>query len=336
MVRFDHGQSLVVTKAPLRVSFAGGGTDIEYYYKKYEGAFISSTINKYVYVTVKKHEDIFNEQYRLNYAESEICNSISSIRNEIVKECIKLIKLPYPLYISTISDVPSSSGLGSSSSFTVALLLALHTLRGDKVNAAQIVEEAVYIEVNKLRKPIGKQDQLAAAYGGLNFYQISKNGEVNIKPLAASKSNIVKIFDNSFLLWTGISRHSENILSDQKLNRLKNIENLNFLKRQALDLYDLFRSNLEINKLASFLNEGWTKKKKLTTKMTSKKIDLLYESLIKEGGKGGKVCGAGGGGFILMLTDKKKKKLIKNKFKSFKFLDIQYEPSGAEIILNAK
>ena len=261
MVRFDHGQSLVVTKAPLRVSFAGGGTDIEYYYKKYEGAFISSTINKYVYVTVKKHEDIFNEQYRLNYAESEICNSISSIRNEIVKECIKLIKLPYPLYISTISDVPSSSGLGSSSSFTVTFSTTY--FRGDKVNAAQIVEEAVYIEVNKLRKPIGKQDQLAAAYGGLNFYQISKNGEVNIKPLAASKSNIVKIFDNSFLLWTGISRHSENILSDQKLNRLKNIENLNFLKRQALDLYDLFRSNLEINKLASFLNEGWTKKRKL-------------------------------------------------------------------------
>ena len=147
---------LVSTQTPLRIGLLGGGTDLEQVSNQIGGAVLSLAIKQYVYVTVKKHADIFNEKYRLNYAESEICNSVGSIRNEIVRECLKLIKLPYPLYISTISDVPSSSGLGSSSSFTVALLLALHTLRGDKVNAAQIVEEAVFIEVSKLKKPIGQ------------------------------------------------------------------------------------------------------------------------------------------------------------------------------------
>jgi len=332
MVKYKNNPSIVVTRAPLRVSFAGGGTDIDYFYEKFGGSFISSTINKYVYVTVKKHESIFEEKYRLNYADSEICNNLKQIKNDIARECIKLVNPDIPLYISTISDVPASSGLGSSSTFAVALLLALHTLKSEKVNAAQIVEEAVDIEVNVLKRPVGKQDHLASAYGGLNFYKIDKDGAISIISHSANQSKILDVFSKSFLLWTGINRDSSTVLNEQKKNKNKNFEDLLFIKNQAIELNNMFKKGINIKDFANLLNTGWFRKKKLSQKISSSKINSLFEKAINAGALGGKLCGAGGGGFIFLVTGNNEKNFLK-KFGKFHILDIDYEPSGAQIIL---
>ena len=168
-------KKIVITKTPLRVSFVGGGTDFSEYFDKYDGKVVSTTINKFIYVTVKKHSKLFNEQFRLNYSEAESVKSINQIKNEITKACLKFFNVKTPLYISTISDIPVSSGLGSSSAFTVGLLNALHYFfDGKKVPSEQLAREAVYIEKKILKKPIGYQDQYATAFGGLNLIQFNK------------------------------------------------------------------------------------------------------------------------------------------------------------------
>src|SRR3989338_8599158 len=205
----------VTTITPQRLSFVGGGTDLPDFYRKHGGAVVSTTIDKYIYVTVKRHSRLFNEAYRLSYSKTEHVDSLDEIENDVARECLRLVHVAPPLFIATASDLPASSGLGSSSSFAVGLLYALHALRGEDVSVGQLAEEASHVEIKMLGHPIGKQDQYAAAFGGLNYITFNSNGRVHLDPLWLPNGGADALFSNSMLFWTGMQREAEGILQER-------------------------------------------------------------------------------------------------------------------------
>jgi D-glycero-alpha-D-manno-heptose-7-phosphate kinase len=324
--------NIITTKTPLRISFFGGGTDINSFYKKYSGGVFSTTINKYIYVTVKEHKKIFAEKYRLNYSTSERKKKITDIKNNIIRETIKLLKIKRPLYISSVADVPNKSGLGSSSAFTVGLIKALCELESKKISKRKLAELACEVEIKILKNPIGKQDQYAAAYGGVNHIFFLKNSTVKVRYKKKYIRFIKKLFQNSLLLYTGITRNASDILEAQKkqkkifvkLLKINNICN-NFLK--------IKNKKLTMNIFQNYLDENWKIKKDLTNKTSNNKIDKIYKLSKLNGAMSLKLLGAGGGGFFFVIIDKKKKKIFKKRMSKYKILDLEYENEGSKVIL---
>ena len=258
---------LVVTKTPLRVSFLGGGTDIKYFYKDYGGSVLSCAIDKYVYVTVKRHSPCFKEKFRLNYSKSESGNQLNKIENNIVRECIKLTKIDFPIYISTVGDVPTGSGLGGSSSFTVGLLKALYTIQGKTIKKKRLFEESCMIEIGILNEPIGKQDQVPAVYGGLNFISFKKNDNIKIENIKRNKIHN-NLFNKSILIWTQSTRSASIVLKNQKKNFKSNIKRLKKIKANADIFYQSIKINkkIDLKKLGNLVNSSWEEKKKIIKK----------------------------------------------------------------------
>src|SRR5919106_329881 len=202
----------IMTRTPLRVSFAGGGTDLADFYERESGAVFSTAINQYIYVTVKRHGSVFNESIRLNYSKSEQVQSVDQIENDIARECLRLLEIKPPIYVSTVADLPASTGLGGSSSFAVGLLNALHAFRGERVSAGQLAEEASYIEIDVLKQPIGKQDQYAAAFGGLNYFCFKPRGVVTVEPQRVKNGALRDLFGHVVMFWTGHQRETCRVL----------------------------------------------------------------------------------------------------------------------------
>jgi len=311
----------VLAMAPLRISFAGGGTDLPEYYLSYNnGIVVSTAINKYVYVHLKRHDPTFSEKYRISYSEVEHCNDLSEIKNTIISSCLKVTNFNEPLQISTSADIPAHSGLGSSSALAVALLSAIHEMRGESVSKSYLAEEAFIAEREIAKVNCGKQDHYAAAFGGFNAYSFSKNNTVNIEPIM--QSNLIDKFINQcILIWTGQSRAAADILSEQSSKILINFKHLNVLRDYAINFKE------EINKadfssivLAKIINDSWQEKLKLSKRIVSKDIEIILDEL-KKYELGLKIAGAGGGGFILCLTneDKVLQQLHNLKYKSLTF-----------------
>lgn len=288
--------------APLRVSFAGGGTDLPEFYEKNDyGMVVSSAINKYVYVHLKRHDPTFSEKYRISYSEIEHCNSIEEIKNSMVAACLRISKFTEPLQISTSADIPAHSGLGSSSSFAVALLAGIHELRGDVISKAQLAEEAYEAERFYADVKCGKQDHYAAAFGGLNAYSFLRNGSVGIEPIKISR-NVNDIFDKCILLWSGQSRKASEILLEQSNNtNNRNVQLLRILEGAIQFKNELINPNSKVEKLIEIINLSWQNKKKLSSKIMNTQLENIFESL--NGIQAGiKVAGAGGGGFVICLV----------------------------------
>tara|TARA_B110000438_G_C15779516_1_gene635645 strand:- start:55 stop:1059 length:1005 start_codon:yes stop_codon:yes gene_type:complete len=328
-------KNFVITSTPLRVSFAGGGSDFHQYYSNHEGAIVSSTIDKEIKVTVKRHSNIFNEKFRINYSSSEIVDNLKDIKNDIARECIKLVGINYPLYISTIADLPEKSGLGSSSSFCAGLLNALFELEGKKLSKHELFKASIEVELNILKKPMGIQDQLAAVFGGFNFFKILKDGSIDIKKFEDNnQETISKIFNKIVLFWTSIQRKSSDILCEQEENTSKNIENLNFIQNLAFDFWRLINSDFETHELGQLLEVGWQRKINLASKISNTKISKLYDECKLLGAEGGKLSGAGGGGFLLMVIDESKRDNVINGINNYNNVQINYNPNGSRILLS--
>lgn len=329
------GQSLVTTKTPLRVSFAGGGTDLPSYYEAHGGAVVSSTIDKYVYVTVKTHRcDIFPDKYRLNYHDSEHVTNIEDIKNDIIRECLIFMEYDDPLYVSTVADVPASSGLGSSSSFAVGLLSALHLLKGERVSIAQLAEEACEIEISRLGHPIGKQDQYAAAFGGLNRLVFATNGTVSIDPIRLSKRSASGLFDNIMMFWTSIERSANTILAEQKESTVAGDKSrhLDLIKSHSSALYDFFTGGYELDQFGQLLDETWAAKRELATLISNPEIDKWYNSAMSAGAFGGKISGAGGGGFLMLIVPDHSRHSVRQALSELVELEVNYEPRGTQLV----
>ena len=329
-----HKPRAVTTITPQRISFVGGGTDLPSFYELHEGGVISSAINQYVYVTVKKHSPLFNEQYRLSYSKTEHVHNLNEIENSIARECLRLVEVEPPLYISTAADLPASSGLGSSSSFAVGLLNALHLLKGERVTPAQLAEEACFIEIETLCNPIGKQDQYAAAFGGLNHIIFKKNGRVEIDHLSLQNGLIDQIFENSALIWTGIQREANSILSKQNMKINSNIASYEVLISRIKDLKELMLNPPPnfLFKFGRLLEETWETKKSLENSISSSDMDEMHSKLRALGSLGGKLSGAGGGGFFYEIVPKSIHSNLINVFGSEKFINISYEPFGSRLL----
>lgn len=327
---------LIVTRTPLRVSFAGGGTDISDFYEDEFGAVLSTAIDKYVYVTVKRHSEIFLEPIRLNYSTSEKVQNVDEIKNHIARECIRLLGITPPLYISTVADLPASTGLGGSSSFAVGLLNALHSFQGERVSAGQLAEEAAYIEIQVLKQPIGKQDQYAAAFGGLNFLRFNPGGRVSVEPQRLANGSLRDLFDHVLMFWTGHQRDTSTVLSEQKMKTHRNMESLRQIRDLALRLRNLLmEGEVDAEQFGRILHENWLLKRKLASTISNQNIDMWYEKAIAAGAWGGKICGAGGGGFLLFVVQPEAQNRVRMALNNLMEISVLPEVHGSRVLLPA-
>ncbi len=322
---------MIISKTPLRISFAGGGTDLPSFCRCNDfGAVLSASISSYIYVTVKNHPVFFKERFRLNYSETELVNDIEDIKNPIIRECLRFLKIDDRIYISTIADVVSSTGLGSSSSFCVGLLNALYKYKGLVVSPGRLAEEAATIEIDILKRPIGKQDHYAAAFGGLNYIRFNSDDSVIIRPIATKVLTVEKLFNSMVSFWTGISRPAEFILAEQDKNNKFNAEILILMREQADKLVDMiYKDNFSIDEFGKIMHEGWQMKQKLTSKISNSTIDRYYSIARKNGAIGGKISGAGGGGFLNVIAHEADHARLKKAMAEVGLMACKFSPDSA-------
>lgn len=299
---------MILTRSPLRISLGGGGTDLPSYYSRYGGFFISAAIDKYVYVTVSR---MFKNGFLIKYSQLEEVQEIEQIQHPIIRTVLQQY-LPYEssIEISSSADIPAGTGLGSSGSFTTALLKAVHSFRREIVPQNLLAEEACDIEINHLKEPIGKQDQYIAAYGGITCFEIDTDGTVHIIPLCIAEETRRDLEDNLLLFFTGYTRSASEVLKKQVESTNKNdndmIENLHFVKKLGQESKICLEKG-DLGQFAELMNVHWGHKKKRSQGMSNDRINGLYELAVKNGALGGKLIGAGGGGFLMFYAVDKQK-----------------------------
>lgn len=295
---------MIIVKSPLRISIGGGGTDLPEYYQRFESNFLSAAIDKFVYVTIINP---FEEGFYLKYSSIEKVNNISKIKHPIFRETLKkYLKDADRIEITALADVPSGTGVGSSGSFTTALIFALLKYQGLSITPYELAEAAYNIERVNLSEPIGKQDQYIAAFGGIKRFHIEKNGKVTVSETRISTETLNKLNTNLLLFFTGYSRDSKKVLSKQ-IDNLKNeknkiFENLHFIKELGYKIEKALQEG-DINEYGKLLDLHWSYKKKQTKNMSLSDIDNIYEGALKNGAIGGKLVGAGGGGFLMFIAN---------------------------------
>ncbi len=322
---------MIISRTPLRVSFCGGGTDIDDFSKSSNngGKVISMAIDRYVYVTINPR---FDNRIRVSYSSLEIVDSVDEIRHDLVRESMKLTGVESGIEITTIADIPGKgTGLGSSSTVTVGLLNALHHFNGRSVDKDQLADEACKIEIELLNQPIGRQDQYAAAFGGLNAINFSKEG-VNVNPLIIP-TEIVSQIENEFsLVYTGITRKASSVLSEKPIDYEEKVNRLNEIREQAEIAEKLLKIG-DISKLGLLLNEAWINKRAISNSVSNDKIDSLYHKILDIGANGAKLVGAGGGGFFLVHgTPGLRNTLEKNLDEKYRIIPIKIDNTGSSII----
>lgn len=317
------------SKTPLRLSFFGGGTDLKAYYQDHGGVVISTAINKYIYVGIKKN--VFNDQIILNHFEKEIVCSVDQIKHDIIREALKLVKIHNRIEIISLTDVPlQGTGLGSSSSFTVGLLHVLFAYKGESIDPFQLAELASHIEIEILEAPIGKQDQYAAAFGGLKEYVFCRSGNVQVNEIELDDLGRDELSLHMTVFHTGIERKASSVLSDQKNRMSQNIEHLHSLKEVVKNSKKHFEK-MEIKKIGEFLNLNWEKKKQLSEKIPNSVINEMYDRGMEAGAYGGKLLGAGGGGYFFFLCPQKKLRNLRNALSGFNELPVSIETQGSRL-----
>lgn len=327
---------MILSRAPTRITLGGGGTDLASYYSKYGGFLIAGAINKYCTILANRR---FYDSIRLSYSKMEIVESIEEIEHRIFKAALKLLGIEKGIELHSAADVPASCGLGTSSSFTVALLNALHAYKREFVSQKQLAEEACHIEIELLGEPIGKQDQYIAAFGGLTCLTFDKSGEVIVEPLRISDDAIEQLESNLILVFTGQERSASEILSEQdkksKEDDQATIQNLHRVKEIGLETRKCLEKG-QIDKVGELFNLHWGIKKERSSKISYPFIDECYEVACKHGAIGGKLIGAGGGGFLLLYCrNSDKPKVIKAMQKmGLKWERFRFDFDGAKILVN--
>ena len=298
---------MIITRTPFRISFIGGGSDMKSFYKKNIGRVISTTIDKYLYVMVRKQLGIVEYKYRINWSKVEFRNSVHDIEHPIIREALKYFKINFPIEISTFADIPSNTGLGSSSAFAVGLVNALTAIKGIKVTKYDLANIAAKLEIDILERNIGKQDHFACAYGGLNSFTFEKNEKVTVDPILISKHNLTLLEESILLGYTKIKRDASDVLKVQKNLSLKQISKLKKMIELVKQLeINLYSNKLNIKKIGNNVDESWKLKREINPGSTSVNINNFYNLAKKSGSHGGKLLGAGRGGFILLFSEKSK------------------------------
>jgi len=301
---------MIITRTPFRVTLGGGGTDLPSYYSKYGGFIFSFALDKYMFIYVNR--PIVDDLIRVKYSESETVSSLDQLDHEIARACMEQTGISNGLEITSMADIPAGSGLGSSSTYTVGLLNALHNMNRDYISLNELAEEACFIEMEKLQKPMGKQDQYLAAYGGFTVLEIAKNGKVIVEKANISYNTIENLKRNLLMFYTGKQRLNKEILNAQdkstKSNEKDVIESLHYIKESGYKILDIVESG-DITQLGKMFDKHWQYKKKLAKGITNPEFDKIYELAKKNGALGGKISGAGGGGFFTFYCEENQEKL---------------------------
>ncbi len=322
---------MIISKTPFRISFVGGGTDLRKFYKNDFGQVLSAAIDKYVYVVVKRQIGIVEYKYRVNWSQVEFKNKIDDIEHPIVKEVLKEFKVDFPIEITTFADIPAGTGLGSSSSFAVGLINAVSALKGERMTKYELAEMGARIEVDILKRNMGKQDHYPAAFGGMNKISFFKDESVRIEPILLNKAIYEKLFDNLIMLYTDQKRDASSILKFQNQRTKDNIEILTEMRDLVLNLETSLSKKKSLEDFGKILDKNWELKKLLTGSISNKAIDKYYDIGKKNGALGGKLLGAGGGGFLLFYVPKKKRSQVINSLNDLYHLPIKIDNEGSRI-----
>lgn len=314
------------------MSFVGGGSDLPVFYRRFGGAVVSTAINQFVYVTINKK---FDDRIRVSYSRTEEARSVARIKHPLVREAMNLLGIKGGIEITSIADIPArGTGLGSSSSFTVGLLHALHAHAGRHAGAEQLAREASEIEIQQCGEPIGKQDQYAAAFGGLNFIQFNRDDSVLVEPIICKRQTIEQLQSHALFFYTGITRSASSILQHQQ-SAMGSEKKKQKVMQQMVDLAHQLRRDLQQNRAEAFgeiIHRGWILKKSLTSGISSDIIDDWYAKACKSGAIGGKLLGAGAGGFLMFYAPPDRHEAIARALGNLRRMDFSFEQQGSRII----
>jgi len=322
---------MIISQTPYRVSFAGGGTDLPSFYEKEMGAVLSVGLNQHMYVTVSPR---FKASTRIAYTKTEIADSIDDIQHTIAREALRMTGLGKHLEITTIGDVPSGTGLGSSSSLAAGMLNALYAYKGQITSPQQLAEQACQIEIDIIGKPIGKQDQYAAAYGSLNFIAFNPDGSVDVEPVPYRPETIKELESRTLLMYTAQQRSADDILIKQSAGTTQ-VDTFNTLRQMrdlAVEMKGVISGSGSIDEFARLLNEGWLLKKSLGFGISNGAIDDWYEAAMKAGAQGGKLLGAGGGGFLMLVAPPEKHQAIRDALGNPREIPFEIDRRGSRVI----
>ena len=302
---------MIIIRTPLRISLAGGGTDLPRYYQTGQGAVCSIAIDKYIYITINNLSHFFPHRYRIAYSKTELIQSFDEIHHPIVRESLRHLNLKSGgIDISVMADIPAGTGLGSSSAFTVGLMHGLFSFQGKISSKELIAKEASNLEINILKEPIGKQDHYASAFGGINLIHFFKDEEVRVDPLPLSEEKRNTLLKNMMLFYLGGTRSASQILKKQNSSIHENIDTLNKMRDQAIRLSQVLTENKNLDEAGEILRKGWELKKTLSENISNSEVDQKIETSIRAGAIGGKLLGAGGSGFLLLYVPEKHQKAV--------------------------
>jgi D-glycero-alpha-D-manno-heptose-7-phosphate kinase len=323
---------MIIARTPFRISFFGGGTDFPEFYREHGGSTLLTTIDKYSYISIHRISQFFDFKYRASYAKTEPVQHPSQFQHPLIRECLLHLNVNEGLEISHVSDLPGRSGLGTSSSFTVGLLLALHTLHEDRVTAADLAREAIIVERERVKDAGGHQDQYAAAYGGFIRLNFSGDQNVNVQQLNISMERIRELESRLLLFYTGVEKSAEETVCEQKKRTAQNIPALKEMLAMVDDAEMILTDSKELDDFGRLLHSSWMLKKSLSKGISNSDIDRLYEAARSAGALGGKLLGAGGRGFLLVYAQPDCHAGIRSKLSHLREVDFAFSPRGSEVI----
>jgi len=330
--KIGEGGNIIVAKAPFRISFVGGGSDLPAFYEKSDGAVLSATIDKYVYIIT--HPFFERDKIRLKYLQTETVKSVGEIRHPIIRACMELLDPGKGIEIASLADIPAGTGMGSSSAFTVGLLQNLHALKNEVIEKNALAEMACKVEIDILGEPIGKQDQYSSAYGGMNVFEFKKGGEVKATPINLKKADFELLNENTLLFFTGETRSASELLRRQSsgYEDKKKMDAQRKMVALVWELKDALASS-DLNEFGRLLGKNWELKKQLNN-LTTTAIDCHYERAVAAGALGGKLLGAGGGGFLLFYCEPEKQQKVREALYGLYELSFRFDTEGSKIILS--
>lgn len=320
---------MIITRTPFRISFVGGGSDLPNYYSRGFGQVLSTSINKYIYVVAKKQIGIVEFKYRISWSKIEFCNDINEIEHPIVRAALKKHNIDFPIAINTFSDIPANTGLGSSSAFTVGLLQALYAIRHILRSPEELAEEAAEIEIDILKRVMGKQDHYSSALGGINTFKFNADGSVLSNPVLLSDDTEKRLENNLILFYTQQKRDASAVLTTQDKATDQNYSRMTQMRDLVTPLRNVLEAGHNLDEFGQILDKAWQLKRSLTNDISSFEIDDYYQRGIKAGAIGGKILGAGGGGFLLFYVPQNKQGAVITSLKDLFNIKIKLDKSGA-------
>jgi len=320
---------MIISRTPFRVSFVGGGTDLPGFYQREQGAVISATINKYVFLTVNRR---FDDTLRISYSKTEIVDRVGDVHHPLFRETMRFTGVDSGIEVTSIADIPAGSGLGSSSSFTVGLLHALHAFQGAYKTADELAGEACHLEMGTLGEPIGKQDQYAAAFGGLRRYRFNPDGTVFVDPVICAADTKSALFSHLLFFYLGGCRDARQVLEEQARNTERKMEHLRTIRRSVDAFWEILVRGEPTVAIGELLHQAWLAKKELAANISNERIDQYYDRARAAGALGGKVLGAGMGGFLLLFCEPTRQQAVRECLRELREVHFGFEPEGSKII----